>query len=195
LKKAQYSDKKLVADILVSAFTPKVERNSINHVVKQDRKRVERMHVLMEYLFERAFYFGEVFISDNNQSCILIKYSYKEKVTLRTIRSDLKLAFKCIGIERVFKVLRRQQVVKRHYPKEKHIQPLIFGVKVESKGNGNAARLMLEVKDYYKDNNLPAIVDAASEQNAKLYQKIGFKIIKIDESLGFPIYYLRIKMQ
>ena len=193
MKIAHYSDKKLVADILVSAFTPKTESNSINFVVKQDKKRVERMRVLMEYLFERAFYFGAVFISDNNQSCILLKYSYKEKVTFRTIRSDLKLAINCISIERVSKVLRRQQVVKQHYPKEKHIQPLIFGVKIESKGNGNAARLMLQVKNYFKDNNLPAIVDAASEQNAKLYQKIGFKIIKKDETLGFPIYYLRIK--
>jgi len=193
LKKAKYSDKKLVADILVSAFTPKMEDNSINFVVKQDRKRVERMRVLMEYLFEKAFYFGEVFISDNNQSCILLKYSYKEKITLRTIRSDLRLVFKCISIERVFKVLNRQRVVQKHYPNEKHIQPMIFGVKVESKGKGSAARLMLRVKEHFKDNNLPAIVDAASEQNAKMYQKIGFKIIKKDETLGFPIYYLRIK--
>lgn len=193
MKKAQYSDKKLVADILVSAFLPKTESNSINFVVKQDKRRADRMRILMEYLFEKAYSFGEVFISDNNQSCILLKYAHKEKTNIHTIRADFRLLFKCIGIERIFKVLRRQQVVKSHYPSEKHIQPMIFGVKSENKGNGNAARLMLQVKDYFKENKLPAIVDAASLKNAKMYQKIGFRIIKKDNSLGFPIYYLRIK--
>ena len=70
---------------------------------------------------------------------------------------------------------------------------MIFGVNIECKGNGNAARLMLQVKNYYKDSNLPAIVDAASEKNAKMYQKIGFRIISKEDNLGFPIYYLRIK--
>lgn len=193
MKKALYSDKKLVADILVSAFAPKMESNSINFVVKQDYKRLIRMHALMEYLFEVAFRFGEVFISDNQQSCILLKYAHKEKISLKTIGLELKLLFKCISIERVFKVLRRQRIIKRNYPKEDHIQPMIFGVKVESKGNGSAARLMLEVKNHFKDNKLPVVVDAASKQNAKMYQKIGFKYFKKDESLGFPIYYLRIK--
>jgi ribosomal protein S18 acetylase RimI-like enzyme len=193
LKKAQYSDKKLITDILVSAFIPKTEINSINFIVKQDKKRVERMRVLMEYLFDTAFYFGAVFISNNDESCILLKYSDKGKITLRTIRLDLRLALKCIGLERVFKVLKRQLIVKQYDPKEKHIHPLIFGVKAESKGNGNAARLMLQVKEHFKENRLPVIVNTASKQNTKLYKKTGFKIIKKDEALGFPIYYLRLK--
>jgi len=58
LRKANRTDKKLVSEILVSAFSPLKEDNSINLVIKQDEKRIERMHILMEYLFERAFCFG-----------------------------------------------------------------------------------------------------------------------------------------
>jgi len=69
---------------------------------------------------------------------------------------------------------------------------MIMGVKSECKGKGTAARLMIEVKNKFKNTQLPVIIDAASENNAQLYQKFGFKIIKKDESLGFPIYFLRL---
>ena len=39
---------------------------------------------------------------------------------------------------------------------------------------------------------LPVIIDAASENNARLYQKFGFRVIKKEEALGFPIYFLRL---
>lgn len=193
MRKATSIDKKLVSEILVSAFSPLEENNSINLVVKQDKKRIERMHLLMEYLFEKAIRFGEVYISDNNKACILLKFPHQEKITFNSIFQDVQLAFKCIGIERVFKVLKRQQIASKHYPKENHIRPAIMGVKKEFKGDGTAVRLMLSVKNKFKNNKLPVIIDAASEHNAKMYQKFGFKIIKKEENLGFTIYFLRLK--
>ena len=192
LRKASSIDKKLVSEILVSAFSPLKEDSVINLVVKQDRKRIERMQILMEYLFERTIRFGEVYISDNNKACLLLKFAHKEKTTFRTIFLDIKLAYKCIGIERIFGVLKRQRIANQNYPKEKHIRPLILGVKKESKGNGTAVRLMIKVRNRYKNNQLPVMIDAASEHNAKLYQKFGFKIIEKKETLGFPIYFLRL---
>lgn len=192
MRKANFTDKKLVSEILVSAFFPIKEANSINLVVKKDEKRMERMHILMEYLFIRAYYFGEVFISDNNKACILLKYPHKEKITIKTILLNLNLVFNCIGLTRVFKILKRQRIAKRNYLKEKHIRPIIMGVIKESKGNGTAARLMLEVKNKFKNNKLPVIIDVASEHNVRLYQKFGFKIIKKEETLAFSIYFLRL---
>lgn len=192
MRKASYKDKDLVAEILTSAFESSNEASSINLTVKQDERRVDRMKILMEYLFERAILFGEVFISDNEKACLLVKYTHLEKTTLKTIKLDLRLAFKCIGIERVYKVLKRQQIAKRNYPKGKHIRPVILGVKKEMNGKGTAARLLLKLMHHFKDNKLPVILDAASEKNVNLYQKFGFKIIKKDESLGFPMWFLRL---
>jgi len=192
LRKASYKDKDLVAEILTSAFESSNEASSINLTVKQDERRVDRMKILMEYLFERAILFGEVFISDNEKACLLVKYTHLEKTTLKTIKLDLRLAFKCIGIERVYKVLKRQQIAKRNYPKGKHIRPVILGVKKEMNGKGTAARLLLKLMHHFKDNKLPVILDAASEKNVNLYQKFGFKIIKKDDSLGFPMWFLRL---
>lgn len=192
MRKADRSDKELVTEILVSAFLPLKESNSINLVIKGDEKRAERIQLLMEYLFEQAISFGEVYLSDNNRACLLLKFPHQEKITFKTIKQDLKLAFKCIGIWRVFGVLKRQKMAHKNYPKEKHIRPLIMGVRKECEGNGTAARLMIEVRNKFKDETLPVIIDAASEQNVRLYQKFGFKILKKEESLGFPIYFLRL---
>lgn len=191
MRKANITDKKLVSEILISAFAPLKENNSINLVVKQDEKRIERMQILMEYLFEKAFSFGEIYISENNKACILLKYPNNEKITIKTILLNIKLAIKCIGIERVFSILKRQRIANYNYPKEKHIRPLLMGVKKECKGNGTAARLMIEVKNKFYKNPLPIVLDTTSIKNVSLYQKFGFKVIKKEENLGFPIYFLR----
>ncbi len=189
--KADFKDRKLVVDILVEAFEPLDDDNSINFVVKQDDRRLERMRILMGYLFDKAMDSGEVFLSDNRASCLLINYAHKEQFTLRGLLSMLRLAFKCIGVERVAKVLKRQRMVKRNYPKTDHIRPMIFAVKNEFKGGATAPRLITQVFEEFKKNTLPVIVDATSEHNVRLYQKFGLNVVNTEEALGFPIYLLR----
>lgn len=189
--RASKEDKIAVVNILVEAFEPLTEGNSINFVVKQDDKRTERMRVLMEYLFDKAMRTGAIFLSDNRASCLLISYAHKDKFGISKLMSNLRLAFKCIGIERVSEVLKRQKIVERNYPKENHIKPMIFAVKNEFKGTVTAAKLILQVFSDFKDNQLPIIVDTASEDHVKLYQKFGLKIYNTEEELGFPIYLLR----
>ena len=190
--KATLKDKKLVEGILISAFESNKDGSSINLIVGNGDNRVKKMRILMGYLFERAMLFGEIFIADNKKGCLLVKYSHKENVTLKTIKLDLNLAIKCIGITNILKVLKRLQIAKKHYPKHMTRCPVIFGVDKEFKGGVTAARLMLSVKNHYKDNTLPVVIDAAAEYNVRLYQKFGFKVTKKENSLGFPIYFLRL---
>lgn len=189
--RARKEDKKEVVAILVEAFEPLNEDNSINLVVKQDENRVERMHVLMEYLFDKAMRSGEVFLSDNRASCLLITYAHKDKFSFSKLFSTLQLAIKCIGIERVGKVLKRQKIVQRNYPDGEYIRPMIFAVKNDYKGTVTAAKLIMQVFKDFKDNQLPVIVDTASEDHVRLYQKFGLKIYNKEKELGFPIYLLR----
>ncbi|MFK7813477.1 MAG: GNAT family N-acetyltransferase [Maribacter sp.] len=189
--RAKYSDKVLVVSILVEAFEPLREDNSINFVVKQDKKRTERIRILMEYMFDKALRTGEVFLSDNRASCLLISYAHKDKFSLGKLTSTIRLALKCIGIERIQKVLKRQKIVSRNYPYGAQIRPMIFAVKQEYKGTVTAAKLILQVFKEFKNNELPVIVDTTSEDHVKLYQKFGLKVFNIEKELGFPIYLLR----
>ena len=95
------------------------------------------------------------------------------------------------GLERVNKVLKRQEIIQRNYPKGEYIRPMIFAVKNEFKGTVTAAKLIMQVFKDFKKNELPIIVDTASEEHVRLYQKFGLKVFKKEEGLGFPIYLLR----
>ncbi len=192
MRVATKEDKALVCQLLTSAFESLDAGNSINYVVKQDERRVQRMTVLMEYLFDRSILFGEIYIADNEKACLMIKYPRQERLTFRTLGLDIRLAVKCIGISRVIKILKRQRIVKKFAPAEEHITPVIMGVEEDHQGRGTAVRLMLEVKNAFVDNRLPVIIDAASRANVEMYQKFGFKIIGKDDSLGFPLHFLRL---
>jgi len=189
--RAEKADKPMVVNILLEAFEPLKEDNSINFVVKQDKKREQRMRVLMEYLFDKAMRTGAVFLSNNRASCLLITYAEKDRFSLKKMLSTLNLVFNCIGVMRVQKVLRRQRIIQRNYPNGNYIRPMIFAVKNEYRGTTTAAKLILEVFRDFKNNELPVIVDTASKDHVKLYKKFGLKTYKKEVELGFPIYLMR----
>ncbi len=190
--KATKEDKDLVVRILVSAFKDLEEDNSINFIVQNGKDRIARMEALMGYLFEKSMLFGEIYLSKNKNACLLLSFSEKEKVTLKTIFLDIQLLFKCIGFKNVFNVLKRQKIIKDFYPSEPHIKPVIMGALKEAYGSGSAARLVLRVMSQYKKNKKPVVLDTVSEYNIKLYQKFGFKIIREEKTLGFPMSLLRL---
>ncbi len=190
LIEATYNEKALVVEILTSAFETETVENQINLIVGNGKDRRQRMQVLMAYLFENSMLFGKVYLSDDRKGVLLINFS-EQKTTLKTIFLDIELAFKCIGFINVPSVLKRQRLAKKNHPKEKHISPIIFGVLPEVRGKLTAARLIKQVMHKYADNTLPVIIDTVTEYNLKLYQKFGFRIMKREESLGFPIYFLR----
>lgn len=188
---AVHSDRTIVVGILVEAFLPLTEDNSINLIARHDKKRDKRMQLLMGYLFDKAMRTGEVFLSDNRGSCLLISYQDRTMLSWASIKSDVLLAVNCIGIRSILSVIKRQNIVKRNYPKSNHIRPLIFAVKNEYKGTVTAAKLIMQVFKEFKTNTLPVIVDTASEEHVKLYQKFGLQVFNTEEELGFPIYLLR----
>ena len=189
--RARHSDRALVVDILVEAFDSLTEDNSINLIARRDKKRGKRMQWIMGYLFDKAMRTGEVFLSDNLASCLLIVYEDKSVLSWASVRSDMLLVVHCIGIKRLFSVIKRQKIVKRNYPKTNHIRPLIYGVKNEYKGTVTAAKLIMQVFNDFESNTLPVIVDTASKEHVKLYQKFGLQVFNTEEELGFPIYLLR----
>ena len=189
--RAVHSDRALVIGILIEAFDPLEEDNSINLIVRQDKNRRKRMQLLVGYLFDKAMRSGEVFLSDNRASCLLISYKDKEVFSWASVISDFQLAVNCIGMKRFFSVIKRQKIIKRNYPKTNHMLLLIYAVKNEYKGTVTAAKLIMQVFKDFKNNTLPVIVDTASEEHVKLYQKFGLQVFNIEEELGFPIYLLR----
>ncbi|WP_299108694.1 GNAT family N-acetyltransferase [uncultured Tenacibaculum sp.] len=189
--KASIKEKELVVDILYNAFVDINFPNSINFVVKQDIHRNKRLRFLMEYLFLKTINSGEIYISNNKKACILLHYPHKEKVTFKSILRDFKLAYKTIGLIRVYKVLKREHQLKKHHLKQDHIHPLIMGVQKDYQGKGAGVRLIYEVFNKHSTNKLPCILETTTKSNLKLYKKFGFYIFSETIDLGYPLYFLR----
>src|SRR5215831_16031198 len=103
--RAEYSDKKLIAEILAKSFN---DNKSVNYIVKQDAKRSRRLRSLMEYSFDICYLFGDVFLSDNKKGCALVVLPDKKKATLKSVLLDLKLIFSCIGLSNINKAMSRE---------------------------------------------------------------------------------------
>ena len=190
---ATKEDRELVIDILVSAFKDVEDENTINFLVGYGKRRIPKMRNLMGHIFDNSMISGEVYLSDNKTSCLLVSFSEKEKVSLKTIFLDIKVFFNCIGFSKIFSVLKRDKLVKQFYPKdENYIKPVILGAYKEAYGNGSAARLVIRVMLKYKKNKKPVIVDTVSEYNINLYKKFGFRVLETQKSLGFPLTLLRL---
>lgn len=189
--KATIKDKELITEILYQAFVDITIPNSINFVVNQDEKRKKRLRFLMEYLFLTTIEFGDIFISDNKKACVLISYPHLQKTTIKNIVLKIKLALKTIGLTNVFKVLKREQQLSKQHITEPHIHPVIMGVTKAHQGKGTGVRLIKEVFNFYKDNKLPCILETTTEENIKMYEKFGFKIVKESNDLNYPLFFLR----
>ena len=149
--KADPKHKQLVVSILVSAFRDVDGGNSINYLVGTGKKRIKRLEYLMGYLFDWSILFGEIYITNNKKSCLLLTFSEREKVNLKSIFLDLKVLFKSIGIHNSFELYKRQKLIKQHYPKsENYIKPVIMGTFQDGFGSGSAARLVISVMNKYK---------------------------------------------
>src|ERR1700743_585011 len=101
--KATPSDKEFIVNILTDSFS---QNQSINFIIKQDEKRIERVKAIMDYSFEICFLFGEVYLSDDKKGCALILNPDKKKTTLQSIYLDSKLVIKCLGLKNIFKAMR-----------------------------------------------------------------------------------------
>ncbi len=62
--RAEYKDRNRIINILAKSFD---DNKSVNYIIKQDKKRVERMKKLMEYSFEVCYLFGDVFLTDDKK--------------------------------------------------------------------------------------------------------------------------------
>lgn len=191
--KATLADRDLVINILHSAFEPIMDDNSINFIVKQDAKRSERVKYLMEFLVDDCYDFGEILLSDKKNACILLKYPHKAKTTFAVLWRHIKLAFKSVGLSNVPKVLRRQAAIKKHHIKGEYIHPVIMGATSEVRGFGFGARLIKQLfEDRDEKNHLPVIIETTTDENLKMYQRFGFKLIKEVQTKNFPLYFLRL---
>ncbi len=189
--KACKRDKETIVSLLWNTFIGIEFPNSINFVVKQDKKRPARLRYLMEYQCDMALKFGEIWLSDDKTGCILLLFPEKKRFGLSVLLWEIKLALRCIGIENVAKVLKRESQLKKKHPKVPFIHFWLMAVLPEEQGKGTGQKLLSEVLEKYKDAKKPLYLETTTKSNLHFYTKNDFTIFDHTETLNYPLFFLK----
>lgn len=185
--RAEYSDKGLIVNILAQSFEG---NKSVDYIVKQDRKRPERLRKLMEYSFDVCYLFGDVFLSDDKKGCALIVMPDKKKTTFKAILLDVKLVLSVIGLSNVKKAMSRESKINKLHPKEPFYYLWFIGVDPAEQNRGIGTALLNDIIIEAKKKQRPIYLETSTLKNIPWYEKFGFFIYgKLD--FGYELFCMK----
>ena len=177
-------EKKIVVDILSQSF---LENRSVNFVVKQDKKRVDRIKTLMSYSYFMGKKNGKVYLSDDQKSCAIVLFPKSKKPDIASVLWDLKLVLKSIGLSGVSKVLKRESEIKKNHPDFPFIHLWYIGVSPHEQGKGLGRVLMNQIIRDSIQMNLPIYLETSTPRNFKFYEDLGFRLLNTIDDLGYSM--------
>jgi ribosomal protein S18 acetylase RimI-like enzyme len=184
---ANPNDRALVVNLLAESFD---DNQSVNYIVKQDSKRVQRIRVLMDYSFEICSLFGAIYLSNDKKACALIVFPDQKRTTLKSILMDLKLIFFCVGLGGIQKTLRREGLIKKIQTKEKMYYLWFISVDKSNQHSGIGSKLLQEIIEDGNSKNLPIYLETSTLKNLPWYERFGFKIYH-ELKLSYALFFLK----
>src|SRR5665647_2128310 len=185
--RAEYKDKERIVEILAESFN---NNQSVNYIIKQDKKRNQRIRKLMEYSFEVFYLFGDVFLSDDRKGCALILLPDKKRTNLKSILLDVKLIITCTGLANLAKAMSRESKIKKLHPKELMYYIWFIGVDKKEQNKGIGTALLKEVINQSISMNRSVYLETSTLKNIPWYEKFGFKIYN-ELDLGNRLYFMK----
>ncbi len=184
--RAEYKDRNRIINILAKSFD---DNKSVNYIIKQDKKRVERMKKLMEYSFEVCYLFGDVFLTDDKKGCALILLPDKKRITLRSILLDVKLVIACVSLSNIKKALNRESRIKKIHPKGLMYYLWFIGVDPTEQNSGVGSDLMKDIIQQSAYLKRSIYLETSTLKNIPWYERFGFKTYnKLD--LGYELIFM-----
>lgn len=187
MMRATLNDKELVTDILIESF---VDNKSVNYIIKQDKKREQRLKYLMEYSFDICNLFGDVFVSDDRKGCALVVVPDRKKVTVKSILLDIKMALSVTGLLNVKKAISRESAIKKIHPNVPIYYLWFIGVEPSQQGNGIGSKLLKEIIQKGLSENRTICLETSTLKNIPWYEKHGFKTYQ-ELDFGYKLYCMK----
>ena len=178
------NQKEKIQQILFDSF---YDNNSTQFVIKKDHKYDKRLRLLLDYSWFMTENYGEAVLNEDGTACALILYPKRKKFSLKAIWWDLKLAFGCIGLGNLGKVMKREKAINSMHPDQDFIYVWYVGVDPKEQGRGLGSTIMNQIKELSKENKMPVVLETSKELNYKFYEKLDFKVIGDLSDLGYGL--------
>lgn len=187
MKEATLTDKTKIVDILTNAFN---DNSSVNYIIKQDKKRIERIKSLMDYSFDMCAKYGKVYLSKDERACGLVLFPELKKNDFWTISKDVELIAKSIGFSNIFKALKRESKTKETQIKGDIYYLWFIGVDPSNQNKGAGSKLLSMLLNQAEQMGRIVCLETSTARNIPWYQKNGFQVYdKIN--LGYELFFLK----
>ena len=177
MRQATATDRLLVIKIISEAF---YDNNSVNYVIRQgdEKNNKRRIKALVDYAYKVCLDFGEIWLEDDGRGCLMFLNPHAKKASMKTVLWDLQLAFHCMGIWKIPKVLKRESLIKGNHPKTAFLHLWFIGVLPGHQGKGIGTELLKVILNKSKTDGLSIYLETSVPANVKWYLQHNFKVYK-----------------
>lgn len=186
MTRANVRQKKLILNLLTAAFQ---DNQSVNFIVRQDKRRLKRISALMDYSFEVCHHFGDVWLTEQQDACALILYPHLKKFSMLACWLTVKLIFKALGIGGIFTALKREGRIRQLQPQLPATYLWFIGVEPRAQHAGRGSQLLMEIIALADKSDLPVYLETSTLSNLPWYQKYGF-VMYGQLDFGYTLYFL-----
>jgi ribosomal protein S18 acetylase RimI-like enzyme len=162
----------------------------VNYIIRQGKRKTERIRRLMEYSFDICSQYGDVFLSEDKKACALLVFPDKKRTSFQSVVSDIKLATACIGLSNIKKSLNREAKIKKTHPKESMYYLWFIGVDPEYQNKGIGSALLQDVITESIALQRPLYLETSTPKNIPWYKKLGFTVYQ-ELDLGYNLFFLK----
>ncbi len=185
--RAQHTDKDLIVNILVSSFD---DNKSVNYIIRQDSKRVERIKRLMEYSYDVCNLFGDIFLTEDKKGCALLILPDKKRTTIKSILLDARFCFTCLSLSNIGKAMKREAKIKQVQPDGLLYYLWFIGVDSHNQNKGIGSQLLQDVISEGQKQNRTICLETSTLTNVPWYEKFGFSIYH-EFDFGYKLFCLK----
>ena len=185
--RAQHTDKNLIVSILVSSFD---DNKSVNYIIRQGSKRVDRIKRLMEYSYDVCNLFGDIFLTEDKKGCALLILPDKKGIAIKSILLDAKFAFTCLGLSNINKAMNREAKIKQVHPNGLLYYLWFIGVGSSNQNKGIGSQLLQDVISEGQKQNRTICLETSTLKNVPWYEKFGFSIYH-EFDFGYKLFCLK----
>jgi len=187
MTKASKQDRNTVADLLSLAFAT---NKSVNYILKTGNHRSKYLKALMLYSFDYCWMFGDIWLTDDKNACVLMVYPDRKKTSLKSIFLDLKLICNAVGVRNITKTLKREKAIKEVHPQNPFCYLWYIAVHPSLQKNGIGTQLLKELVSESAKSGRHIYLETSTQPNVPWYEKNGFEIYKTLD-FGFPLYCMK----
>lgn len=173
MRKAEKSDKDRVVKIICESFD---SNPHVNLIIKNDKKRPQRMAAMAEYAFKIGMRRNGVHLTDDGHGLAIIFNYNKVKTNLYEYYLQLLLIFKSFTVSRALLVNSVENLIKKNRASDVEFLYLwFFGVANEALGTSDGRDLMKFIFKMSSEQKLPIYLETSQKRNNLIYKRFGFE--------------------